>query len=536
MAYVITQNCCKDASCVPVCPVDCIRPAGDGGEFTGTEMLYIDPVTCIDCGACLEECPVDAIYHEDDLPAHLQRFRDLNASYFQANPLEMSFAAASADHPPIEPGSLRVAIVGAGPAACYSAAELMRIGGVEVNLFERLPTPFGLIRAGVAPDHQHTKSVVDVFEPVFSDPRLTCYLNVEIGRHLTHEDLLAHHHAVLYAVGANHSRDLGVPGEELPGCHAAADFVAWYNGHPDHVADAFDFSGHRAVIVGNGNVALDAARALLMSAEELARTDIADHALNALSHSNIREVVVLGRRAPANAAFSVGEFMALGHLPEVDIVIEGDDGAPLDDADTETRAKVHLMREFTSRPTDPGRKRIVFRFLTVPIEVVGDDHVHGVRVVGHDDDGAPGELIDTQLILKSIGYRGSAPAGVPFDTGRGVVPNEHGRVLEEQNRPVPGVYVTGWIKRGPRGVIGTNRTCAQESVTRLWEDYDSGMLNRTVREPSGIGELLADRNAEPLNWHGWKAIDAAERDRGDAASRPRVKFVDIADMLVAARG
>jgi ferredoxin--NADP+ reductase len=159
-----------------------------------------------------------------------------------------------------------------------------------------------------------------------------------------------------------------------------------------------------------------------------------------------------------------------------------------------------------------------------------------VRVAGHDDDGAPGELIDTQLILKSIGYRGSAPAGVPFDTGRGVVPNEHGRVLDEQNRPVPGVYVTGWIKRGPRGVIGTNRTCAQESLTRLWEDYDSGLLNRTVCEPSGIGELLADRNAEPLNWHGWKAIDAAERDRGDAASRPRVKFVDIADMLVAARG
>ena len=532
MAYVITQNCCKDASCVPVCPVDCIRPAGDGGEVSSTEMLYIDPVTCIDCGACLEECPVDAIYHEDDLPEHLQRFRDLNAAYFDANPLEMSFAAATADHPPVEAGSLRVAIVGAGPAACYSAAELLRVNGVRVNVFERLPTPFGLIRAGVAPDHQHTKSIVDVFEPVFTNPRLKCYLNVEVGQHLTHEDLLAHHHAVLYAVGAPRSRDLGIAGEDLPGCHAAADFVAWYNGHPDHVSDTFDFSGRRAVIIGNGNVALDAARVLLMSADELARTDIAEHALKALSDSTIREVVVLGRRAPADAAFSVGELLALGNLAGIDIVVEGDDGAEVDGADAESRAKVGLLREFRGRANDPGNKRIVFRFMAAPAEVLGEGHAQGVRLVGHGDDA--GEVIDSGLILKSLGYRGVALSGVPFDAGRGVVPNEHGRVVDEQHGHRPGVYVTGWIKRGPRGVIGTNRTCARETVARLWEDYDSGRLNRPVADQAGLDRLLADGGAEPVDWRGWQAIDAAERDRGSALSRPRVKFVDIADMLAVA--
>src|SRR5208283_4031138 len=258
MTYVITQNCCKDGSCVPVCPVDCIRPVGGPGEFTGTEMLYIDPDACIDCGACMEECPVDAIYYEEELPAELERFREINATYFEHHPLEPEEKRPSAPHHrAIEPGSLRVAIVGAGPAACYAAAELIRTDGVEINLFERLPTPFGLIRAGVAPDHQHTKSIVDMFNYAFTERRFRCYLNVEVGRDLSHEDLLAHHHAVIYAVGASKSRELGIPGEELPGNYGAADFVGWYNGHPDHAHHHFDLSSECAVIVGNGNVALD---------------------------------------------------------------------------------------------------------------------------------------------------------------------------------------------------------------------------------------------------------------------------------------
>jgi len=325
VAYVITQNCCKDASCVPVCPVDCIRPGNRSADFTGTEMLYIDPATCIDCGACMEECPVGAIYFEDDLPAQLKPFREINARYFEDHPLEPEAEITDWSRPPVKPGALRVAIVGAGPAACYAATELARVGGVEVDIFDRLPTPFGLIRAGVAPDHQRTKSVVDVFRPAFTRTGFEWHLNIEVGRELSHADLLAHHHAVIYAVGASLSRDLGIPGERLPGHHAAADFIGWYNGHPDHTGHEFDLSSERAVIIGNGNVALDVARILLASPEDLARTDIADHSLKLLAQSNIREVVILGRRTPADSAFSVGEFLALGYLPGIEVVVDSDD-------------------------------------------------------------------------------------------------------------------------------------------------------------------------------------------------------------------
>lgn len=543
MTYVITQNCCKDTSCVSVCPVDCIRPVGGAGEFTDTEMLYIDPVTCIDCGACEVACPVDAIYYEEDLPPELERFLDINARYFEQHPLQMDAQRDQTDHAAVEPGSLRVAIVGAGPAACYTACELSRIGGVEVDLFERLPTPFGLIRAGVAPDHQHTKSVVDIFGTAFVNPQLGCHFNVEVGRDITHEELRAHHHAVIYAVGASKSRDLGIAGEELPGNHAAADFVAWYNGHPDHAEDVFDLSAERAVIVGNGNVALDVARILLRSPDELAKTDIADHALAVLSQSKIREVVILGRRAPRNAAFSAGEFLALGHLPGIDVVIDSDDLAALDDDDVETTLKVDLAREFSEKETSSEHKRIVFRFMTTPAEIVGDGHVEGTRVVTNSfgpggtlvsadvDDSA--ELIDTSLILRSIGYKGSAVDGLPFDDGKGVVPNEDGRVVDGDGQPVPGVYVTGWIKRGPWGVIGTNRSCAQETAARLWEDFDTGLLTRDVANRSAVRDLLADRGVQPVDWQGWLAIDDAERKKGAETARPRAKFVDISEMLAA---
>ena len=532
MAYVITQNCCKDASCVPVCPVDCIRPANGVGEFTGTEMLYIDPETCIDCGACMEECPVDAIYYEDDLPNEFQRFRDINASYFERHPLEMDVPPSGSDHAAVGPGALRVAIVGAGPAACYAASELTRIGGVEVDMFERLPTPFGLIRSGVAPDHQRTKSVVDIFDNVFINPRFGCHLNVEVGRNVTHDDLLAHHHAVIYAVGASKSRDLGIPGDEMPGNCAAADFVAWYNGHPDHADDSFDLSGQRAVIVGNGNVALDVARMLVTDSDELAKTDIAQHALDALAHSSVREVVILARRGPRHAAFSVGEFLALGHLPGVDVIIDSNDLEPHPGDDVETALKLDIAREFTQRQPEPGNKRIVLRFLTSPVELVGDGRVEGLRVA---HPGGDTELIETPLVLRSIGYTGSPVDGLPFDKAKGIVPNENGRVLGDDGRPIPGVYVTGWIKRGPRGVIGTNRTCAEQTVAQLWDDFDTGALTREVADREALLELLAERGAYPVDWQGWRAIDTAERRRGADASRPRVKFVDIRDMLAAAR-
>lgn len=371
MAYVITQNCCKDASCVPVCPVDCIRPVGGAGEFTDTEMLYIDPEACIDCGACMDECPVGAVHYEDDLPESLARFKDVNAAYFERHPLEPDTSTPAPKHRPVTPGRLRIAVVGAGPAACYAASELIAVDGVEVDLFERLPTPYGLIRAGVAPDHQHTKSVVDVFQRAFASPRFGTHFNVEVGRDVSHDDLLAHHHAVIYAVGATRTRDLGIPGEDLPGSHAASDFVGWYNGHPEHAGHEFDLTGRRAVLIGNGNVAVDVARILLATPEHLAATDIARHALESLRHNQIDEVVIMGRRGLRHAAFSVGEFLALGNLDGVDIVIDGliDGDDELDarpDDDVETTTKLDIAREYAARPITPGNKRIVFRFLASP--------------------------------------------------------------------------------------------------------------------------------------------------------------------------
>ena len=542
MTYVITQNCCKDGSCVPVCPVDCIRPVGAAGEFTDTEMLYIDPEACVDCGACLEACPVDAIYHHDFLPARLERFQEMNARYFQQHPLQTGDEPV-ADRPSLPAGALRVAVVGAGPAACYAATELLGVDGVEVDLFERLPSPFGLVRAGVAPDHQDTKLVVDIFHEAFENPRFGCHLNVEVGRDVTHEDLLAHHHAVIYAVGASKSHDLGIPGEELPGNEAAANFVAWYNGHPDHAGDQFDLSAERAVIVGNGNVALDVARILLLPHDHLAKTDIADHALEALANSNINEVVILGRRGPRNGAFSVGEFQALRFLPGIDVIVDSNDLDPHAGDDIETVMKLEVAREYAERKPSPGNKRIVFRFMTTPAEVVGEGRVQGLRVVHHGFDATgrlvPGaghsEVIETSLILRSIGYQGSPVDGVPFDGDRCVIPNDRGRVLDHDGHPVQGVYVTGWIKRGPRGVIGTNRTCAEETVARLWEDFDDGRLSRDVQDRAALEKLLRHRNAEPVDWSGWCSIDTAERKRGVEASRPRVKFVGVADMIAASK-
>lgn len=529
MAYVITQNCCKDASCIPVCPVDCIRPTGGVGP-TGvpdrTTMLYIDPQSCIDCGACMEECPVDAIYPDEDLPAALAPFKDINAGYFEQNPLRPDDSASPTPHQPVPPGSLRVAIVGAGPSACYAARDLLDIGGVEVDLFERLPTPFGLIRAGVAPDHQNTKSLVNIFERVFINKRFGCHLNVEIGDRITHADLMAHHHAVIYAVGASASRQLGIPGENLDGHNAAADFVGWYNGHPDHTEHQFDLTGERAVLVGNGNVALDVARILLVAADRLAATDIAQHALDTLSHSHIREVVILGRRGPRDAAFSVGEFLALGQLEGVDILIDGGDLNARPDDDVETANKLALAREYAQR-VPSANKRIVFRFHTSPVELMGTDRVRALRVrCGEDIDD-----IDTSLVLSAIGYRGTPVSGLGFDPERGIVPNEFGRVLDEDDNPVPGVYVTGWIKRGPQGIIGTNRSCAAETLSKLLADHQDGTLTREVGDRAALQGLLSERLVTTVNWDGWRAIDAAERDRGATAERPRIKLVNVEEML-----
>ena len=523
MAYVITQNCCKDASCIPVCPVDCIRPAHATDGFDDAAMLYIDPDTCIDCGACFDECPVDAIYYDEDLPPHLERFKQINADHFGRHPLVPDYTPEPGPRPAVARGALRVAVVGAGPAACYAAKELIDIDGVEVELFERLPTPFGLIRAGVAPDHQRTKSVTGIFDSTFANNRFGCHLNVEVGKDITHEELMSAHHAVIYAVGAPDSRKLGLPGEDLQGSHPAADFVGWYNGHPDHAQHDFDLTGRRAAIIGNGNVALDVARVLLMGQRQREATDIATHALNALLASAIDEVVIMARRGLADAAFSAGEFLALGHLQGIDVVIEGDIPADDPDHDVETRHKIEAAREYADRPPTDSNKRIIFRFNTVPTAIEGNDRVRALRL-------AAGETLETSLVLRSIGYRGTPIDGLPFDHTSGVVPNSGGRVTCDET----GVYVTGWIKRGPRGVIGSNRACAAETVEALWQDFTDGKLDHPVAQRESLRALLAERDATVLDWDAWRAIDAVERARGSEAGRPRVKLVTLDELTATA--
>ncbi len=558
MAYVITQACCNDASCVDVCPVNCIHPTPDEPEFATTEMLYIDPQTCIDCGACVDECPVDAIFGDNELSEAHAVYSEINAAYFEKHPIGPDWPelaeprSLSADL-----GTLRVAIVGSGPAACYAAIELTSRPRVEVDMFDRLPTPYGLVRAGVAPDHPGTKGVADVFRSALSKRSVQCHFNVEVGQHVSHDELLQHHHAVIYAVGAASDRHLGVPGEELPGSHAATEFVAWYNGHPDYADRTFDLSGQRAVIVGNGNVALDVARILVTDPDELAKTDIAEHAVEALRRSNIHEVVIVGRRGPAQAAYTNPELIALGQMADVDIVVDPDE-AILDsasrawidgpDAEPSEKLKVRQVEEFAKRTATDGRKRIVLRYLASPEEVLGGERVEGIRLVRNelvaDESGKLSarptdrtETLETGLVLRSIGYKGVPVADLPFDDRRGVIPNENGRVIDpESGSPIPGVYVAGWIKRGPTGVIGTNKHCSAATVDLLLSDFSNGLLTQPGRDGEHLAQLIGERQPEAIDFQGWQRIDKKERVLGAENGRLRTKIVDLAAMLEAARG
>ena len=559
MAYVITQPCCNDATCIAVCPVDCIRPTPDDPLFTTAEMLYIDPGSCIDCGACAEACPVDAIFPEDALTEPNSRYQTINADYFDRYPLEFTALPPSKTTPvPAQDTPWRVAIVGSGPAACYAAEHLITLAGktVEVEMFDRLPTPWGLVRAGVSPDHPGTKAVTDIFTKTISNPAFQFHLNVEIGTHVTHTELMAHHHAVIYAVGASSDRRLGVPGEDLPGSHAATDFVAWYNGHPDYAERQFDLTGERAVIVGNGNVALDVARILVTDPDDLARTDIAEHALTALRQSSIREVVVIGRRGPAQAAYTNPELLALAHLKGVDVIVDPTE-ATLDehsqariedpDADPQMILKVNLAQEFSERTGHPGNRRIVLRFLSSPTEVLGAGQVEGLRIVHNalieDSEGklracptGETETITTNLVLRSIGYHGARVPAIPFDEARGTIPNEGGRVIDPQtDEPLTGVYTAGWIKRGPSGVIGTNKKCARDTVALLLEDVAAEKLTKSVKGRADLERLISERQPDVVDARGWAAIDGAERQLGIESGRPRTKLTTIGSMVEVAQ-
>lgn len=552
MAYVITQRCCNDASCVSECPVDCIRPRPGDPEFAAAEMLHIDPDTCIDCGACVEACPVQAIHAEDELPAGYERYAEINAAYFRHHPLDPGINdALNPTRLPRDSSPLRVAIIGTGPSACYAAEQLIARGNVEVEMFDRLPAPWGLARYGVAPDHPETRGVTSMFAGAFKRDAVRFHLNVEVGHDISHAELLDHCHAVIYAVGASGDRRLEIPGEDLPGNFSATEFVAWYNGHPDYADRQFDLSGERAVVIGNGNVALDIARVLTADPQELGRTDIADHALKVLRESNIREVVLVGRRGLRQGAFTGPEFLALGRLPGTEVIIDPSDldesvAAALADpiTDPATRLKLTLAQEYAQRPVIADANRIVFRFLASPQALLGRDRVESVRLTLNEirESGGVAEAVPTtksediatSLVLRAVGYRGAAMPDVPFDPRAGIIPNENGRVVDAAG-VLPGVYAVGWIKRGPRGVIGTNRRDAEETVDALVDDFSLGRLGTPVQGRADLTALLGGRCPNLVDRQGWGLIDAAERANGAENNRPRVKFTRTEQMVAAAR-
>jgi ferredoxin/flavodoxin---NADP+ reductase len=453
-----------------------------------------------------------------------------------------------------ESSPVRIAVIGAGPAGFYAAGHLLKDseGRIEVDMIERLPTPWGLVRSGVAPDHPKIKSVTRVYEKTAGHPRFRYFGNVEVGRHVSREELRSHYHAIVYATGAPADRPLGIPGENLPGSWAATDFVGWYNGHPDHPDLEFDLGCERAVVIGNGNVALDVARMLVLSHAELSRTDMADHALQTLEHSQIREVVVVGRRGPAQAAFTNPEVRELGEMEGAEVAVDGAElerGLAVGDAGTDgiSRENVRILREYAQRTGGAGEdweRRIVLRFLLSPVEILAgeDGRVGAVRLARNElvaaSDGSlraqpTGELetIEAGLVLRAIGYRGVPLAGVPFDEHRGVIPCEGGRVVGDGGR-CPGEYVVGWIKRGPTGVIGTNKRDAQETVDAIFEDMAAGLLPEPpAPDPGELEETLRTRQPKLVSYAGWSEIDRHERERGEPAGRPRVKLTRIEEML-----
>jgi len=460
---------------------------------------------------------------------------------------------------------IRIAVIGSGPAGFYAAGHLLKGGeeSVEVDMLERLPTPWGLVRSGVAPDHPKIKSVTRVYEKTAAHPRFRYFGNVTFGEHVSHEDLLEHYHAIVYATGSPVDRPLGIPGEELHGSHAATEFVGWYNGHPDHTGLEVDLeSSERAVVIGNGNVAIDVARMLVLTPAELAPTDTADHALEVLARSGVQEVLVVGRRGPAQAAFTNPELLELGELTDADVLVDAEELeralAVHDEAaeqDITSRRNVEILREYAQRTPTPGRKRVVLRFLLSPSALVAgeDGALATVELVRNelvaDESGAlraratdERETIPAGLVFRAIGYRGIPLPGVPFDERRGVIPNEGGRIVHaETGERQAGEYVVGWIKRGPSGVIGTNKKDAQETVDAILADLgagtdassngSSGSLHPSTPDAEALERLLRERQPNVVTYEGWSEIDRHERALGEQSGRPRVKLTSIEEML-----
>lgn len=443
-----------------------------------------------------------------------------------------------------EADRLKVAVVGSGPAGFYAADALLRAPlPVAVDLFERLPVPFGLVRYGVAPDHQSIKRVQVAFERTAQLPGFRFLGNVEIGRDLAVEELRRGYHAVLLATGAALDRRLDIPGEDLEGSYAATALVGWYNGHPDHVSRKFALGAERAVVIGMGNVALDVARLLLRDPAELAKTDIAPAALAALTESRVREVVLLGRRGPGQAAFDQGELEAIADLPDIGVEVDGDFTLDDDPAlEASARKNVAYLARLSAQARSERPRCLRLRFLASPLEILGrggrvgalrieDNRLAGVGA--HARAEPTGHLweLPTELVIRSVGYRGLPVPGLPFDPKRNVIPSSAGRVTSLAGEPQIGLYTAGWIKRGPSGLIGTNKADAKETVDLLLRDAEALAAITPTLDVDG---LLASRGVKVVSFADYRRIDAVEKARGEARGKVRDKLEHVSDMLAAA--
>ena len=541
MTYVITQNCCKDATCVSACPVNCISPAPGTPEYAEQPMLYIDSAVCIDCGACADVCPVDAAVPADSLAAAERVYADLNDRHHRTaarngtpepvdGPLFHPWGRPSFDWSlPSDFRGLDVAVVGTGPAGLYAAELLLLHTASTVTLIDRLPVAGGLIRYGVAPDHPSTKRIGETLGRLYSHPRVRLLLGVDVGENVTVDRLSEHFDAVVYAVGAATGRRLEVSGEDLPGVHSGPEFVGWYNAHPDVPAGDVQLNAERAIVIGTGNVALDVARILSTDPDELARTDIAEHALTALRTSPVREVVVLGRRGPEEAAYSAPELLALRQLPGVDLVVEDSAtgvGQTIDEAQPGSHAELlqgvpRAAVDTAARP-QPGR-RIVLRFASSVERILGKDAAEGVCLTD-------GTVVLGRPVVSAIGYGGRAVRGLPFDEESGTVPNEAGRIAG-----TPGSYAVGWFKRGSSGGIGDNRADAAETVRSLLDDAVAGRLPTPAGSSRAFAKRVRRDVPDVLGAKELGRILRAEEERG----RPEggtVKLATAEELVRAGRG
>ncbi|WAJ46590.1 FAD-dependent oxidoreductase [Mycobacterium sp. Aquia_216] len=448
-----------------------------------------------------------------------------------------------------------VAIVGSGPSGFFAAASLLKAADtsdeidVNVDMLEMLPTPWGLVRSGVAPDHPKIKSISKQFEKTAGDPRFRFFGNVVVGEHVEAAELAEQYDAVVYAVGAQSDRSLNIAGEELPGSVAAVDFVGWYNAHPNFEQISPDLSGARAVVIGNGNVALDVARILITDPDALAATDIADHALESLRPRGVEEVVIVGRRGPLQTAFTTLELRELADLEGVDIIVDPAQLEGISDEDAEaagktTKQNIKVLRDYANREPRPGHRRMVFRFLTSPIEIKGDERVESI-VLGRNElvadesgrvsakDTGEREELPVQLVVRSVGYRGLPTPGLPFDEKSATIPNTGGRVQGRRNE-----YVVGWIKRGPTGVIGTNKKDSQETVDTLINDLTGAaeLSDFPDDHADKLADWLASRQPKLVTSAHWDTIDRHERTAGEPHGRPRVKLPSLEELLRISHG